>query len=70
MLFVSGGRDALAETDLLKGVVAALGDRATLHLVGHADHTFKVAAKSGRSSADAEGEAMDTLARWMVERSN
>src|SRR5690348_431098 len=70
MLFISGDRDALAETDLLKGVVAGLGDRATLHLVSHADHTFKVAAKSGRTSADAEGEALDTLARWMLERSN
>jgi len=70
MLFVSGDRDALAETDLLKGVVARLGDRATLHLVSHADHTFKVAAKSGRTSAEAEGEALDTLARWMLERSD
>jgi predicted alpha/beta-hydrolase family hydrolase len=36
MLFVSGGRDALAELDLLKPVVAALGERATLHLVAQA----------------------------------
>jgi uncharacterized protein len=70
MLFVSGDRDALAETDLLKTVVAGLGDRATLHLVGHADHSFRVAAKSGRTSADAEAEALDALARWMLERSN
>jgi predicted alpha/beta-hydrolase family hydrolase len=70
MLFVSGDRDALAETDLLKSVVAGLGDRATLHLVAHADHTFRVAAKSGRTSADAEGEALDVLARWVLQRSN
>ena len=69
MMFVSGDRDALAETDLLKGVVAGLGDRATLHLVAHADHTFRVAAKSGRTSADAEAEALDALARWILERS-
>jgi hypothetical protein len=66
MLFVSGDRDALAEVDLLKPVVAGLGERATLHLVGHADHSFKVAAKSGRVSADAEAEALDTLAQWML----
>src|SRR5690349_4735966 len=59
MLFVSGDRDALAETDLLKSIVAELGERATLHLVSHADHSFKVAAKSGRTSADAEAEALD-----------
>jgi predicted alpha/beta-hydrolase family hydrolase len=66
MLFVSGERDALAELDLLKPVVAALGERATLHLVAHADHSFKVAAKSGRTPADAEAEALDALAAWII----
>jgi len=65
MLFVSGSRDALAELDLLRPVVAGLGDLATLHLVDQADHSFKVAAKSGRTSADAEGEALDVLADWI-----
>jgi predicted alpha/beta-hydrolase family hydrolase len=69
MLFVSGDRDALAELDLLKGVVGHLGDRATLHLVAHADHSFKVAAKSGRTSAEAEAKALDALAGWMLQRS-
>src|SRR4051794_18991557 len=49
MLFVSGVRDALAEMDLLKGVVAGLGDLATLHEVADADHSLKVPAKSGRT---------------------
>jgi uncharacterized protein len=66
MLFVSGGRDALAELQLLKPVVAGLGDQASLHVVEHADHSFKVAARSGRTSADAEGEALDALAEWML----
>ncbi|MGE5062763.1 MAG: alpha/beta family hydrolase [Myxococcales bacterium] len=70
MLFASGDRDALAETDLLKSVVAGLGDRATLHLVAHADHAFRVAAKSGRTPANAEAEALDVLARWVLQRSN
>jgi hypothetical protein len=69
MLFVSGDRDASAELDLLKGVMAGLGDRATLHIVAHADHSFKVAAKSGRTTAEAEDEALDALAQWIVERS-
>lgn len=68
MLFVSGDRDALAELDLLKPIVTDLGDRATLHLVSGADHSFKVLAKSGRTSADAEAEALDVLAGWMAER--
>ena len=66
MLFVSGSRDALAELDLLKPVVAGLGDRAKLHFVEHADHSFKVAAKSGRTGAEAEAEALDALAEWML----
>ena len=66
MLFVSGDRDALAELDLLKPVVAGLGDRATLHLVHHADHSFKVAAKSGRTPADAEAETLDSLTEWIT----
>ncbi len=66
MLFVSGDRDALAELELLRPVVAGLGERATLHLVADADHSLKVAAKSGRTAADAEAEALDTMARWML----
>ena len=66
MLFVSGSRDALADLELLKPVVDGLGDRAALHIVEHADHSFKVAARNGRTSADAENEALDALAAWML----
>ena len=66
MLFVSGERDALAELDLLRPVVAGLGERATLRLVAHADHSLKVPAKSGRTAADAEAEALDAMAEWML----
>lgn len=68
MLFVSGSRDALAELDLLKPVVAELGGNATLHLVDQADHSFKVAAKSGRTAADAEAEALDAMAGWIAQQ--
>ena len=60
MLFVSGDRDALAEPELLKPVVDSLGDRATLHVVAGADHSFRVPAK--------EVEALDALAEWMLAR--
>lgn len=65
MLFISGARDALAELHLLKPVTADLGECATLRVVDHADHSFRVAAKSGRTSADAEAEALDALADWI-----
>ncbi len=67
MLFVSGDRDALAERALLEPVVAGLGSRATLHLVKDADHSLKVPARSGRTPADTEAEALDALAGFMLE---
>lgn len=66
MMFVSGARDALAEMDLLKPVVDGLGDRATLHVVAEADHSLKVPAKSGRTPAETEAEALDVMAKWMI----
>jgi predicted alpha/beta-hydrolase family hydrolase len=38
LLFVQGTRDDLAELPLLRPVIAALGERATLHLIDGADH--------------------------------
>ncbi|MFL6765670.1 MAG: alpha/beta family hydrolase [Sphingomicrobium sp.] len=69
MLFVSGDRDALAQLDLLNGVADGLGERATLHLVAHADHSFNVAKASGRTSGEAESEALDAMARWILDGS-
>ena len=66
MLFVSGERDALAELELLEPVVAGLGGRARLHVVADADHSLKVPARSGRTSADAEAEALGAIARWIA----
>jgi predicted alpha/beta-hydrolase family hydrolase len=66
MLFVSGSRDALAELALLRPVVAELGKRAALHVVEHADHSFKVAKASGRTADEAEAEALDALADWLT----
>ena len=66
MLFVSGERDALAETELLKKVVDGLAKRATLHLVSGADHGLRTPARSGRMPGDAEAEALDTMAKWML----
>jgi uncharacterized protein len=65
MLFVSGDRDALAEVELLKSVVADLGERATLHMIAHGDHGLRVLKSSGRTSDEAQAEALDTLADWM-----
>lgn len=66
MLFVSGARDALAEIDLLKPVIDGLGGRASLHVIADADHSLKVPAKSGRTPAQAEAEALVAMAEWML----
>lgn len=66
MLFLQGENDALAMLDLLRPVVAGLGDRATLKLIPHADHSFHVPAKSGRKDADVLNEILDDAAKWML----
>src|SRR5919107_1433434 len=65
MLFVSGAKDALAEMDLLEPVLRGLDDRAKLVVIADADHSLRVPARSGRTSAEAEAEALDALAGWM-----
>ena len=42
MLFLQGTRDPFARPDLLEGVLAGLGDRATLVPVEGGDHSFRV----------------------------
>jgi uncharacterized protein len=65
MLFLQGTRDKLAELNLLKPVIAALGARAMLHLVEGADHSFHVPARSGRKDDDVMHEVLDTFVKWI-----
>jgi hypothetical protein len=64
MLFLQGERDKLAEPDLLRPVCAGLGERATLHLVPEADHSFHVPKRSGRSDDEVLAELAATVAQW------
>jgi len=64
LLFMQGTRDELAELDLLRTVVARLGERATLRLTEGADHSFKVPARSGRTQAQLISELAGTLSDW------
>jgi predicted alpha/beta-hydrolase family hydrolase len=68
MLFVSGGRDALADMSLLEPLVAGLGERATLRTIEGGDHSLKVLARSGRTPAEAQAEALDAVAEWIGNR--
>lgn len=69
LLFLQGARDALATPELLTGVIASLGSRATLELVADADHSFHVPARGRRSNAQVQAALCDTIAGWMAARS-
>src|SRR5690606_33987590 len=65
MLFLQGTRDDLAGLELMRGVTAPLGPRATLHVVEGADHGFAVLKRSGRTGADVLEEIGDVITRWL-----
>ncbi len=64
MLFISGDRDPLAETDLLEPVISGLGRAASLHIIETADHSFKVLKRSRQSSEDPLAEAARVFREW------
>ncbi len=68
MLFVQGTRDALADRDLVGGVVDRLGTEATLLVVDGADHGFHVPKRSGRTDEEAMVTILDAVAGWIGER--
>lgn len=65
MLFLSGTRDALAELDLLGPVVKSLGNRATLHLLDTADHSFKVLKRTRATDEDVFVEMARAFRNWV-----
>jgi len=66
MLFLQGERDALADLELIRSVTKELGARATLRVLGDADHSFHVPARSGRKDSDVRSEMLDALVAWIV----
>ena len=66
MLFLQGERDALADLDLIRSVTTGLGARATLRVLGDADHSFHVPARTGRNDSDVRSEMLDALVAWVV----
>lgn len=70
MLFLQGGRDALAQPALLEPVVAKLGERATLRVFAQADHSFHVPARSGTDDARVMEEVLEAMAQWFATRAS
>jgi len=65
MLFLQGTRDAFAREDLLDALIERLGERAELHRVAHADHSFGVLKHSGRTPPDVLDEVRSALLGWL-----
>lgn len=65
MLFVQGTRDTLCDLVTFRPIVAALGERASLHVIEGGDHGFGVLKSSGRTAADVTAEVVDTMVRWV-----
>jgi len=66
MLFLQGTRDEFAGIDELRPVLRRLGQRATLHVVDGADHSFHVLKRSGRTDAKVLHALADAIAGWMT----
>jgi predicted alpha/beta-hydrolase family hydrolase len=64
MLFLQGARDTLAMLDQLKPLCETLGERATLKLFEDADHSFHLAARTGRKDSQVRSDMLDALAAW------
>ena len=64
MLFLQGTRDELADLGLIREVTEELGDRATLHVVQGADHTFAVLKRDGRTAAEVFQELASTASAF------
>jgi len=66
MLFLTGTRDALNDLDLFRPVIKKLGERATLHLLDTADHSYKVLKKTRASDEDVFDEMARTTRDWIT----
>jgi uncharacterized protein len=64
MLFLQGTRDELADISLLQSVVDRVGSSATLEVLEHADHSFHVLVRSGRTDAEVRDQMLDAFVAW------
>ena len=64
MLFLQGTRDELADLNLLRPICDELMERATLHVIEGADHSFHVLKKSGKTDSGVLQELAETTVAW------
>jgi predicted alpha/beta-hydrolase family hydrolase len=68
MLFLQGTRDDLADLNLLRPICEELGERATLHVIEGADHSFHVLKRSGKTDEEVMRELVEKVAAWAGKR--
>ncbi len=66
LLFLQGTRDELADLTLLQALGDKLGTRMRLERFEHADHSFHVPARTGRTDADVRVDMLDRCAAWIA----
>jgi uncharacterized protein len=64
MLFLQGTRDDLADLDLLRPIIEKLQPLASLEILDHADHSFAVLVRSGRTAAEVREQLLDAFVAW------
>ena len=67
MLFLQGTKDALADVNLIKQVVDGL-PTSFLHFENHADHSFQVPKKSGRTNEEVTQSLVTVARQWIAEQ--
>ena len=66
MLFVQGSRDAFGTPDELSPVIKALQPAATLHVVQHGDHSFKLPRKDPAAQSAVHAEVQRVIEAWIL----
>jgi len=64
MLFLQGTRDSLADFNLLKPLCKKLGEKAELHIIEGADHSFHVLKSSGKDDKSVLKELAEKVSIW------
>jgi len=65
VLCFNGTRDDFARRDLMDAVVAKLPRTWTQHWIEHADHSFAVRKKDGRTPAEVDAEVREAALLWL-----
>ncbi|MCP3986796.1 MAG: hypothetical protein GY723_20615 [bacterium] len=66
MLFLQGNKDRHCDLPALRATLGRVGAPVQLHVIDEADHTLKVAKKSGRTAEQVEAEVFATLEAWIL----